>query len=190
MLQIHIGGTKRSGKTTLALGMFQRLSVCGLKPVILDVDTVRRGIFGDDDERAKIGSPVNVRMHGCAMHTIFRVMIPTILTAGGTPITVATHSRRMNYLEARAIALRNRATLRYLLLDTPERDEVIRRKKADVASLSDSTDLIGDAAQLEAYRESCERFDTAYRDFTEPHLRIPQGDPAQMLDAAVQYIFS
>lgn len=188
MLQIHIGGPKRSGKSTLAKLLEQPLFLKGFRPVILDIDEVRRGIFGEAGARAKIGSPENQQFHAWAFGGLFQVAIPAVLKAGGVPIAVGGHSRRKNYDDAVRIAAHYGASLRFILVDAPSWEETVRRAKSDTESFSDVTDLGTDLDQQRSYWEQKERFAQSYGDFQEPHLRLAQGTPEQVVEAAMRFI--
>lgn len=188
MLQIHIGGTKRSGKSTLARYLGLRLAP--FHAVVRDVDDIRRSIFQQSDVAAKIGSPENQQFHSWAYNALFELVVPVVLEAGGTPIVTATHSRIECYYLALRLAKQYGARLKYILLEAPPWEEVVRRASCDRLSLSDTNDLSGDDEQIKAYRESAARFEQSYSNFQEPHLRIAQADIGTMVAKATEYICS
>lgn len=155
---------------------------------MFDIDTVRRELFGQADIDAPIGSPQNQRMHREAHEHLFSVLIPKTLKEGKTPIAVATHSRRIFYERAEAVAVEHGATLKFILLETPDLQETIRRAKSDEKSLSDTNDLEKDPEQMKAYLASTNQFNESYRDRTGNYLWIPQTSLNEMTTLALRYI--
>lgn len=188
-VEIHICGAKRSGKSTLAENLLPQLARFGFKPVVIDVDRVRRAIFGDEDMLAKIGSPENTRMHACAMRAIFKLLIPTSLVAGGSPIVTATHSRRENYYEAARIARDHGVQFRFIILETPETEELVRRSRIGSESDASDTDDLTRGDQFESFQASLDRLSRSYgSDFEEAHIKITQSNPQEMAANALLYI--
>lgn len=187
-IQIHIAGTKRSGKTTIAVAVQSALIAKGLSVVMFDIDTVRRKLFGQEDIDAPIGSPQNQRMHREAHEHLFSVLIPETLKEGKTPIVVATHSRRIFYERAETVSVEHGATLKFILLETPDLQETVRRAKSDGKSLSDTNDLEKNPEQMKAYLASTELFLESYRGRDGNYLWIPQATQEEMTARAMRYI--
>jgi len=186
-IQIHIAGTKRSGKTTLARKIWTELERRNHHAVIFDIDDVRRTLFGEADKVAKIGSPENQRMHREAHEWIFSVGIPNAFRDGKIPIIVATHSRRALYERAVQTASIHGVELKFLLLETPKWDEVVKRACGDEHSLSDTNDLEKDA-QKEAYLASTNQFNESYQNREGNHLWVAQMPSEEMATVAMRYI--
>ena len=189
-LQIHIGGTKRSGKTTLALRIKSALADRGVNPVLFDIDNIRRDLFGPADIAAPIGSEANRVFHASAHRYIFKALIPTAFRAGQTPVMVATHSNRMYYDAARETAESEGATLKFVLLETPSMEEAARRSCADIISLSDTRDLTENTAEREAYLASTRAFARSYREQPGDYVWVPQSSPDEMAAVALHYILT
>ncbi len=167
---ILIGGPKRSGKTTLAKNLAKLMEYAGLRPVVIDVDEVRQNIFGEKNSTARIGSPENIEMHACATRAMFGIVGPAVLRAGGSPIIVATHSRRENYYAGKQLAEDYNTKFRFLLLESPPLEGLVLRAKKD-KSASDTNDLTN-PEQLKAFQESLERLKTSYEpNYQEPILK-------------------
>ncbi len=189
-LQIHIGGTKRSGKTTLAELIQRDLKSREMNPVVFDIDEVRRDLFGPADTAAPIGSEANRVFHASAHWYILKALIPNAFRAGQTPIMVATHANRRYYEAARETAEGEGATLKFVLLETPTVEEAARRSRADTTSLSDTRDLEGDPTQMEAYLVSTLAFIESYREQQGNYFWIPQSSPDEMAALALHYILT
>src|SRR3989344_1912189 len=143
--QIHIGGAKRSGKTTLARKLAWRLLRRNFTVALFDIDDVRRELFGQADIDAPIGSDDNKRMYAAAHEYLFKDAIPQAIRSGAIPIMVATHSRRELYDRAFEVSEKCRATLKFVLLEPPSIEETIRRAESDTTSVSDTKNLAGDS---------------------------------------------
>jgi predicted kinase len=187
-VQINIGGSKRAGKTTLARGLLVELIRRGFRPVIVDSDEVKFEIFGEKSRGVKPDTPESLQMHIVASRAVTLCVPPLILKAGGSPIVTATHSRRGSVLEAKALAEQVGVPFRFILLENAPVDELIRRvHEAPVDDLSDvkntpETELRG------SLLGSCQRIRQVYADFCEEHVRISQGNPADMLCAALDFV--
>lgn len=188
--QIHIAGTKRSGKTTVAQIIQEGLERAGCRTVILEVDNIRRALFGRLDAMAAIGSPENLALHLRALEAMFNVAIPGVLEVNGTPIVVTTHSRRRLYDTARKCAQQHAVPFRFIMLESPPYEEVQRRARADTSSLSDTRDF-NDPAVTEEYWVSRRRLEAEYAELEieKDLFRLPQGTPEQMTAAALRFIF-
>ena len=187
-IQIHIAGSKRSGKTSLGRKLRKSLAEYGFIPAIFDIDDVRRELFGKEDAKASIGSEANRRFHAAAYEHIFVVLIPKALTTGRLPITIATHANRTYYDRACAIADFYGAKLGFFLLEVPSFHEVIRRAAVDTESLSDTKDLLGNPAEKEAYLASTSMFETSYRGKPGKYVWIRQEDKEIMARNALAHL--
>ncbi len=187
-IQIHIAGTKRSGKTTLAQKILAELERRHYHAIIFDIDEVRRTLFGEADKIAAIGSPENQRMHLDAHEWIFTVEIPNALRYEKIPIMVATHSHRALYERAVQIASTQKTELKFLLLETPDWNEVVKRARGDERSFSDTDDLEKDQKQKEAYLASTNQFNESYLSKDGNYLWIAQMPLEEMTETAMRYI--
>lgn len=187
-IQIHIAGTKRSGKTTLARKIWAELERQNHHAVIFDIDDVRRTLFGEADKIALIGSPENQRMHREAHEWIFTIGIPNALQDGKISIMVATHSHRALYERAVEISENHSTILKFIMLQTPLLEDTVRRAKTDDLSLSDTVDLENNPAAMEAYLTSTKRFEESYANRDGNYIWIPQGTPKGMTEIAMRYI--
>lgn len=128
-------------------------------------------------------------MHREAHEWIFNTGIPSAFREEKIPVMVATHSHRALYERAVETAEKHGAILKFLIVETPQIQEVVRRAKTDRDSLSDTNALENDAAQIREYLASTTHFEESYRDKSGNYLWIPQDTPEKMLAAALQYIF-
>ncbi|KKT67284.1 MAG: hypothetical protein UW61_C0012G0004 [Candidatus Curtissbacteria bacterium GW2011_GWC1_44_33] len=183
MLQIHIGGTKRSGKTTIAKSLVVALERIGLRPVLLDVDEVRTEIFGG--LTGMPDSEESLRFHRWTMSAIFEALIPRVVRSGGLPIVVAGHSRIEYYQDAVRLSEHLGTELRFLLVEAPTIEEAARRAgqmKAD--DRSDMRDFSNPDIQ-EAFLNAIRRIKADYALVADARLfRIPQGTPEEMFNLA------
>lgn len=191
MIQIHVGGTQRSGKTTLANLLEGKMVGLGFKPVILDVDHTKLTIFGPN---APIGSPENAARQRSSYNALFGLRIPDVLAAGGVPIMTATHAQDTIYARARQVAARYGAEARFILIESVSVSEATRRANADTTSTSDMRDLDTNEQARKTFLETCARFDRIYRNpdqpFIHPHLYLKQGTPEEMAERAMHYILT
>lgn len=185
--QIHIAGTKRSGKTTVAQMISGGLERVGFNPVILEVDNIRRALFGRLDEMATIGSAENLALHLRALEAMFSVAIPGILEVGGTPVVVTTHSRRRLYDTARTCAEQHKVSFYFIMLESPPYEEVKRRAASDATSVSDTKDL-DDPAVVAEYWVSRRRLEEEYAGLKEEIFFVPQGTPEEMSRTVLSFI--
>ena len=188
---MNIGGSKRAGKTTLAKGLWAELAHLGFRPVIVDGDEVKNAIFGEGKVRqAKPDSPESLQMHIAASRAITLSIPPLVLQGGGSPIVTATHTRCESVLEAMALATRESVPFRFILLENAPIDELIRRvREAPEGDASDVKDS-PEPELRESLLANCERIQKTYATFCESHVRIPQGDPANMLADAVAFVLA
>lgn len=185
MLQIHIGGAKRAGKTTLARSLASALYYSGKKTTVLDVDEVRTEIFG-----SMVGIPdseESMRYHLWTMDAIFNALIPRVVALGGIPITVAGHSRRDQFERAVEISAKLQTDLRFLIVEAPSLEEVAERAKH--LSPDDRTDMrdFADPRIQKSFLDATARIEATYsliRDFR--IYRISQGSPEAMVSAALK----
>ena len=192
LLQIHIAGAKRSGKTTVARIVLQELRAQGFRAVIFDTDPIRQALLRaahgvrNESVEAPIGSELNKEFHPKACRRLFEAKIPRALKAGKTPIVTATHSRPWWYEEAERVAKQYSAKLRFIVLETPSLEETVRRAREDT-SRSDTKDLTN-PVQLEAYLASTASFNATYAGFQKEHLLLRQNTPEVMARIALEYI--
>jgi len=137
MLQIHVAGAKRSGKTTLARALRSKLAERSFRPVLIDVDEVKGKLFEGEDTGVP-DSEKSWRCHALAVRAMFGV-VPYVLEAGGAPIVVATHSGRESYESACAISNAFHTELHFLVVEAPSVEEAAARARN--ASSSDQSDM-------------------------------------------------
>ena len=138
MIQIHIAGAVRTGRSTLASGLAEKLKELGERPIVVDVDETRRLIFREDEPL--LGSEMQKTMQKWTYNSILEFHIKDILRAGGIPIFAATHAHPETYERARAIPQEMGSCLRFIILEEPSFHEMVRRYKVDTKSFSDMHD--------------------------------------------------
>lgn len=190
--QIHIGGSQRSGKTLLARALENELSTRGFNPVVIDIDCTRVSIFGLDEPYDSPGFKAAEKQNRQA--TAYRVAylrVDDVLTAGGTPIMTATHSRLESYEQALALAQAHGTILRFILLEPVSMEEFLRRAQQDVTSSSDMRGDLQENHQVQrVFVDTTRRFMDSYSSsfMNVPHLWIKQEDPGAMAARAIQYV--
>jgi len=197
VLQIHIGGTQRTGKTTLARTIGEVLRTIPVSPsrsarmrvVEIDIDVTRTTIFKDNEP--VIGSELQSWMQICAMNAAIELQVPDIVMAGGIPILIATHSRKTSYPKAKAVSQKLDTRLTFILLKAPSFEEFVKRcATTSDGDKSDMRDPLKNTQALKIYQETVDRFNETYRDFTESHLVIQQGSVIDMARTALKFILS
>jgi hypothetical protein len=193
--QIHIGGTQRTGKTTLARVVAEVLrtihsvnyQLSTRNVVEIDIDVTRTTIFRNSEP--VIGSSLQTWMQDCAMAAVFGLRIPDIVMADGIPVFTATHSRKHSYVGAKKTSERLGTKLVFILLETPPFEEFIRRCSTTLDhDKSDMRDPLENEQALREYWATVERFNETYQGFVEPHLVIKQGSLIEMARDALRYI--
>jgi hypothetical protein len=189
MLQIHIAGPQRSGKSELARRIASALVAEEHKPVIIDIDETRSAIFPQENTSYDIGDDLNRKIQFFSYNAIHDLRVPDVLKAGGVPIVTATHANEHQYPRAVSNSKKLHSRLRFILLEPATDEEVDRRAKLDVISRSDIRDLT-DSKQLAVYKDTVARFYKVYRDsqFEGEVLWIPQGRPENMFSKAWAYL--
>lgn len=185
MLQVHIGGAKRAGKSTLARAMANFFQRCGVPAIMIDVDEVRTEIFGG--MAGVPDSEESMRYQSWAMEAIFNAIIPRVVESGGLPITVASHSRVGQFERAVQISNRLNTRLRFLLVEAPTLAEVIERSK-DI-SPDDKTDMrdFSDPRIRQAFLDAAQRIEDLYSTLCDARItRIHQGSRVVMLEEALE----
>ncbi|MFH1657327.1 MAG: hypothetical protein ABH919_02570 [bacterium] len=185
-VQVQIGGTQRSGKTTIAEIIVEVLKSLEKKSVLVDIDITRTAIFAEDEP--KIGSPLQALMQSWAYNAAF-LRVSDIFCSGGTPVMTATHSRVRIYQEAKQLSKKLGSQLKFIILESPTIEEVAKRCQNTLEKdKSDMRDIINDPVQKNVYKKTLERFRDEYKEFNEPHLKIPQGTLKEMSEKALDYI--
>jgi hypothetical protein len=199
-VQVHIAGTVRTGKTTLANNLVNSFLKLGLPAAALDVDYTRTTTFGADEPILGSLDPTNnpadkakfdlqKKMQAWSYNNVFDLQIPMLSNAGVTPIFTATHAWAPVYDRVQKIAdsLGNR--LCFILLEETSLDEMVRRCMTDQNSKSD---MVGDPREnptlLNNWKDITHRIHEAYDNSTKPMLRVSQGTPEEMTGKAMTYI--
>ena len=185
MLQIHIDGAKRSGKTTLANGITRELSKMGMRPVLIDMDEVRVKIFGTNTGLPD--SEKSLRYGDWVANAMYETITPAVLSAGGTPILVLDHDRNQTYQKTKDLSDRLGTNLKFLVIKSPDIEEASRRS-AKEEEHSDMKDFSHPDIRA-SFERSVERIRKSYDSFSSPDLlRIKQEIPEDMLRAAINFI--
>ncbi len=188
-IQIYIGGTKRSGKTTLARNLARELAIKGFRPNVVDVDEVRTEIFGGlhgapDSEKSR-------RDHAFTLKTMFESLIPRLTSVGATPITISGFSSKEQYESTKAVAKKSGARFVFLLLDPPTLAEAAERARH--ATADDKSDMkdFSDPNTRASFQASVERIKHSYTGVTDKELfRVQQGNRVAMTEKALEFILS
>jgi len=200
--QIHIAGTTRTGKTTLAVNLVEALKKMGRNAVALDVDFTRVTTFGSDEPALgslrpnenpedKVKFDLQKKMQLWSYNNVFDLQIPIITAAGAIPIFTATHAWGPTYDRVKAVADKLGNKLRFILLEETSLDEMARRCMTDEKSKSDmSGDPRENQTLLANWMDITKRIHLAYDNFAQPICRIPQGTPEEMTQAALAYILN
>jgi len=186
-LQIHVAGAKRSGKTTLAKGIFTALRGMNLRPVLVDVDDVKHKIFGN--VTAAPDSEESLRIQGWTLSAMFDVIVPAVLTAHGTPIVAATHSNHTTYANTKRISEDFGSSLKFLLLEAPTLEEAaLRAQSAGASDLSDMKDFSNPLVR-KSFVDAARRVEESYADVKDSQVfRLKQGSPDSMVGVALEFI--
>ncbi len=198
--QVHIGGTVRTGKTTLARNLEKALMDMWHPAVAIDVDHTRTITFGADEPilgtldpenkpEDKVKFDLQKKMQAWSYNNVFDLQIPIITAAGAIPIFTATHAWAPVYDRVQKIADRLGNKLRFILLEETSLDEMARRCMTDTKSKSDmSGDPRENPTLLKNWQDITRRIHEAYDNFPKPLCRISQGTPEEMTKIALEYI--
>jgi hypothetical protein len=189
-LQVHIAGAKRAGKTSLADNValaLSRIDDGELSAVVLDVDRMRIEKFGG--MHGAPGSEESLKEHSETMRWIFDLLIPQSIDNNVVPVTVAGHSSRYWFDEAKRISTEKQTKLKFLVLRPPTLEEAARRgAEADGDHQTDMQDF-DDPVVQEEFKKSVEKIEETYGALQDPSLtRIDQGSKEQMTLQALQFI--
>ena len=188
MLQIHIAGSKRAGKTTLGTHLAEALNQMQMNPVLVDVDALRASVFGPLTQVPDSDASLDVHLE--TIRFIFRWVIPSVITSGGTPIVVAGHSRAPQYDGALEISRRFNTSLKFLLLETPPLSEASLRGASTEKDRSDMRNF-SDRRIKESFLQSAFRINALYKEERGPHLlRLAQAAPKVVFRRALDFILA
>jgi hypothetical protein len=184
-LQIHIGGAKRSGKTTLARAIADDMR--GMCPVIIDVDEVKVKIFGT--ETGLPDSEESLRFHRWTQNAMYRVLLPAVIRGGGVPIVVETHSDISSYTAAQVISAQYQTELKFFLLEPPTLKEATRRAAASIGDNSDMKDF-SNPAVVASFEKSVAKVRKTYANVDGAgFFRVKQNTPKVMATAVLSRIY-
>ena len=198
-VQVHIGGTTRSGKTTLGNNLCKALKELGHTGILLDIDHTRSLTFGKDEPILGTFSPdanaegkknfqLQKQMQGWSYNNLFFVQIPIVSLAGAIPIVTATHGRVGFYDDAQRTANELGNQLRFIILEDPGLKEVGRRCLRDTESKSDMHNPLNNHIERDNYESISRRIQEAFGSFERPLCMIRQGTPEEMTQHALTYI--